>query len=62
MGAHPIAFTIVKNLLSTTSFIIVARLQLFRVGKLLVAANLLLYIVLDCYWAILVQRLLKSIP
>ena len=62
VGAHPIAFTIVKNLLSTTSFIIVARLQLFRVGKLLVAANLLLYIVLDCYWAILVQRLLKSIP
>jgi hypothetical protein len=62
IGAHPWAFAVMKNALSLTSFLVVARFQLFRWGRLLVAVNLGLYAVLDCYWAVLIQSLLKRLP
>ncbi len=62
IGAHPVAFAVVKNALSLASFVVVARFQLFRWGKLLVAANLGLYVALDCYWAALLRTLLQRLP
>jgi hypothetical protein len=61
IGTHPVAFVVVKNLFSIGSFFCVARFQLFRLGKLLVAANLLLYVVLDLYWARLILGLLQRL-
>ncbi len=62
IGHHPIAFVLVKNTLSLASFFVVARFQLFHAGKVLIGANLLLYAVLNIYWAMLIMRLLARMP
>ena len=62
VGIYPVAFILVKNAFSLTSFFLVARLQLFLSGKLLVAINVLIYVVLDLYWASLILRLLRQMP
>ena len=51
---HPWIFVFVKNLFSISSFLLVARLQLFRIGKILLPFNVAVYFCLDIYWFILV--------
>ena len=53
IGQHPWGFVLVKNSLSILSFLLVARFQLMRPGKILLGLNLFLYVALDVYWLIL---------
>ncbi|MBJ80408.1 MAG: hypothetical protein CMH60_03735 [Myxococcales bacterium] len=51
---HPWLFVLVKNIFSLGSFLLVARLQIFRIGKILLPFNLAIYFFLDIYWFILI--------
>ena len=54
---HPWWFLIVKNSLAVLAFLTVARFQLFRYGMWALRAAVLLYLLLDVYWALLLARL-----
>ena len=51
---HPWTFVFVKNIFSLGSFLLVARLQMFRLGKILLPFNVAVYLFLDIYWVFLV--------
>ncbi|MDP7039566.1 MAG: hypothetical protein QGI45_10445, partial [Myxococcota bacterium] len=53
VSEHPLAFFLVKNIGSLTTFYIVSRFSLFRIGHALVGFNVLGYLCLDMYWLIL---------
>lgn len=53
---YPWTFLLVKNLFSLTSFFVVARFQLSRVGKVLLPFNIIFYLSVVIYWFVLLFR------
>ena len=54
---HPWIFLAVKNALALAAFFAVVRFQLFRFGTWALRAAVLAYLLLDVYWAVLLQSL-----
>jgi CheY-like chemotaxis protein len=52
---HPWGFVAVKYLVSLSAFILVARFQLFRLGRYLLGGTVLAYLLLDAYWIALLS-------
>ncbi|OGQ89834.1 MAG: hypothetical protein A2289_16465 [Deltaproteobacteria bacterium RIFOXYA12_FULL_58_15] len=53
--SHPWFFLLAKNLLSWMAIFIVVRFQLLRTGRWVLLANLLVYVCVDVYWAVLLK-------
>ncbi len=52
---HPWLFLVVKNAIAVAAFLAVARFELFRFGLWALRAAVLLYFLLDVYWAVLLR-------
>ena len=50
---HPVGFGIIKVAFSLAALLLVVRLQLWRVGRVVLWLNVLAYVLLDGYWVVL---------
>jgi hypothetical protein len=57
---HPVAFVLVKNVLSISAIVLVVRFERFRFGLHALSLNVAVYFVLNIYWAILLLRAARA--